>query len=168
MNSTYTQSQAETFTITNAKYLASKVQTDLLRLHRYYYSTHNEPTFREIQDYHDELVLLQVHNYLEEIEYGFVEDNCWIKALKYTARQGGVLTADEDPGGIRFSNVSHGAKFTSVLKYNNNWFVAPQSEKDSFKYKNPIKRRDGTGYNGNWEQQRAYSSGGRGFLRSGI
>ncbi len=168
MSSTYTQSKAKTFTITDAKYLASKVHTDLFRLHRYYYNTHNEPTLQEIQDYHDELVLLQVYNYLEEIEYGFVEDNCWVKALKYTARQGGVLTADEDPGGIRFSKISHGAKFTSMLKYNNNWFVAHQSEKNNFKNKNPVSRVTGPDYSGNWEQQRAYSSGGRGFLRSGI
>ncbi len=168
MSSTYTHSQAKTFTITNAKYLASKVQTDLLRLHRYYYSSHGKPTIQEIQNYHVELVLLQVYNYLEEIEYGFVENNCWVKALKYTARQGGVLTSDEDPGGIRFSNVSPGAKFTSLLSYNATWQAASQLERDNFKKKNPVSRVTGTDYSGNWEQQRAYSSGGRGFLRSGI
>ena len=167
MSSTFTGSYAETFTITNAKYLASKVQTDLMRLHHYYHQSHGGPTLRDIQDYHGELILLQVHDYLGEIEYGFVENNSWVKALKYTARQGGVLTADDDPGGIRFSNISRNARFTSMLRYNANWHNASAHEKASFREENPIKRTPGKGYSGNWEQQKAYSSGGRGFLREG-
>ena len=52
MSSTYTHSQAETFTITNAKYLASKVQTDLMRLHKFYYSSHGSPTLTDIENYY--------------------------------------------------------------------------------------------------------------------
>ena len=163
MSSTYTGSYAETFTITNAKYLASKVKTDLMRLHHYY----GKPTVRDIEKYHDELILLQVHDYLREIEYGFVENNHWVKALKYTARQGGILTADDDPGGIIFSDISGNPNFTSVLGYNANWHNAPAHERADFEKKSPIKRTLGDGYRGNWEQQKAYSSGGRGFLREG-
>ncbi len=168
MSSTYTQSQAQTFTITNAKYLASKVQTDLMRLHHFYCNSHYGPTVQDVEDYHNELVLLQIYNYFEDIEYGYVFGNSWVKALKYTARQGGILTLDEDPGGIRFSILPHGATFASMLKYNANWRAAPQSYKDAFKNESPVKRSTGKGYGGVWEEQRAYSSGGRGFLRSGI
>ncbi len=169
MSLTYTQSQTETFTITNAKYLASKVYADLLRLHRYYCGTHYGPTLDEIKQYHDELVLLQMHGYLEEIEYGFVYNDSWVKALKYTARQGSALTANDDPGGIRFSSgVPLTAKFSSMLWYNAKWIAAPQHEKDNFKNISPVNRGTGDGYAGIWKQQREYSSGGHGLARSGI
>lgn len=167
MSSTYTHSQAETFTITNAKYLASKVQTDLMRLHRFYYSSHGSPTLTDIEKYYNELVLLQVYNFLDEIEYGFTVDGTWVKALKYTARQGGVLTSDEDPGGIRHGYVPSNASFSSFLRYNSRWHSF-LSDKQAFLDRTPIQRTTGSGFNGNWQQQRAYSSGGRGLLRSGI
>ncbi len=78
------------------------------------------------------------------------------------------MAADDDPGGIRFSNVSHSAEFCSVLRYNANWRAASDYERESFKEKNPVNREPGGGYSGSWTQQRAYSSGGRGLLRSGI
>lgn len=167
MTSTYTHSEAQTFTITNAKYLASKVETDLMRLHRYYFESHGSPSLADIRAYHDELVLLQMWNFLDKIEYGFHVNSGWVKALKYTARQGGVLTANDDPGGIRFVSIPTSARFSSFLRYNNRWHSA-SSEKKEFLRKTPISRTSGPGYSGNWAQQRAYSSGGRGLLRSGI
>lgn len=168
MSSSYTHTDAESFTLTNAKYLASKVQADLLRMHRFYYASHREPTLDQIQEFHDELVLLQIHNYLWEIEYGFADGSTWIKALKYTARDGGVLTADEDPGGISFTQVSSNASFASMLRYNSKWHAASYHEQQSFRDKSPVTRTPGNGYSGDFQQQRAYSSGGRGLLRSGI
>ena len=168
MSSTYTHSQAQTFTISNARYLASKVQTDLMRLHRLYYDSHRRPTITEINEYYEELVLLQRYDFLDEIEYGFHDGRSWIKALKYTARQGGVLAADDDPGGIRYSNVPPNAKFTSVLKYNHRWGDDYLPDKRTFLNQTPVRRVPGDGYSGHWEQQRAYSAGGRGLLRAGI
>jgi hypothetical protein len=168
MSVTYTQSESQTFTVTNAKYIASKVQTDLLRLHRFYYDSHKEPTLKDIQEYHDELVLLQTYNYLDEIEYGFVVNDRWVKALKYTARQGGVITADDDPGRIKFNVISGSARFTSMLRYNANWRNATAYQKDTFRAENPVKRVSGQGYSGDWVQQSSYSSAGRGLLKSGI
>ena len=169
MSSTYTASKSETFTITDAKYLASKVQTDLMRLHRLYYASHSAPTINEIQEYHDELVLLQIYNFLKEIEYGFRLDQRWIKALKYTARQSGVLTTDDDPGGIRHTIIPNNARFTSFLRYNNRWNSAEcESEQKEFLNKTPVKRTTGKGYAGTWMEDRAYSSSGRGLMRSGV
>jgi len=167
MSSTYTHTQAETFTITNARYLASKVQTDLMRLHRFYFDSHGRPTLSDLQKYHDELVLLQVYNFLNEIEYGFTVNGRWVKALKYASRQGGVLTTDEDPGGIRYVNIPDNASFSSFLRYNSRWHGSI-SDKQSFLDRTPIQRNTGSGFEGDWKQQRAYSSGGRGLLRSGI
>ncbi len=167
MSESYTESHANTFTITNAKYLASKVETDLMRLHRYYYQSHGRPTLREIKNYHDELVLLQKFNFLDKIEYGFVHNNAWVKALRYTARQGGVLTADDDPGGISCPAIPTNAAFSSLLWYNNRWNSAIDERKD-FKRQTPVLRETEANYLGDWTQERAYSSGGRGLLRAGI
>ncbi len=167
MDGSYTESKANTFTITNARYLASKIETDLMRLHRYYYQSHGRPTLREIKNYHDELVLLQMFNFLDRIEYGFVLGENWVKALSYTARQGGVLTADDDPGGISCPSIDLDAKFTSVLAYSNLWNSAI-AERKSFLRQTPVLRPTEANYFGDWTQERAYSSGGRGLLRSGI
>lgn len=99
MNFACTQTSSNTFTATHPNYLASKVQTDLLRLHRYYYHEIGFPNLNDIRKYHKELVLLQKYNLLDEIEYGFVYKNSWVKALKYSLRQGGLLIRDEYPGG---------------------------------------------------------------------
>ena len=168
MSSTYTHSQAQTFTISNARYLASKVQTDLMRLHRLYYADYGHPTVTEINEYYEELVLLQQYNLLDEIEYGFCHKDRWLKALKYTARQGGVLVADDDPGGIRYSDIRRDAQFTSMLRYNSRGRNNNLPDKRSFLNQTPVRRVPGDGYSGHWEQQRAYSAGGRGLLRAGI
>ena len=167
MTATYTHSHASTFTLTNAKYLASKVQADLMRLHRYYYGSHGAPALDQIERYYEELVLLQVYNFLDKIEYGFVDGHQWIKALQYAARQGGVLAVDDDPGGIRFSYVPPQAQFSSMLVYNHRWQTAI-AEKAEFLRKSPIYRTEGKDYKGTWSHQRAYSSGGRGLVRAGI
>ena len=168
MSSTFTHSQAQTFTITDAQYLASKVQTDLMRLHRLYSASHGHPTESEINDFYKELVLLQQYNLLDEIEYGFCLGSSWVKALKYTARQGGVLTADDDPGGIRYSSISPHAQFTSILRYNSRGRDNNLPDKRNFLNQTPVRRISGPGLSGEWQQQRAYSSGGRGLLRGGI
>ena len=162
MSESYTESKANTFTITNARYLASKIETDLMRLHRYY----GRPTLSEIKNYHQELVLLQTFDFLDRIEYGFVLGKNWVKALSYTARQGGILTANDDPGGISYTDIKS-ARFTSVLTYNNRWNSA-LSDKQDFLRQTPVLRETVGGYLGDWTQERAYSSGGCGLLREGI
>lgn len=166
MSSTYTQTGVDAFTITHAKYLASKVYADLMRLHRYYDGI---PSVEEIIKYHEELVLLQKFDFLSEIEYGFVKNSNWVKALKYQARRGSILVADDDPGGIQYSPLLKGASFTSVLSYNNRWSQSEAaSDKRLFLNQTPIARILGAGYGGNWSQNRAYSAGGRGLVRWGI
>ena len=167
MSSTYTQSSTNTFTWTNSRYLASKVAADLMRLHRYYHASHGAPSLEMVQKYHHELVLLQMYNFLDEIDYGFVRSNAWVTALKYKARQGGVLAIDDDPGGVRPAQVPADAHFGSVLVYNHRW-MTELAKKKEFLMETPLQRHEGNGYSGEWAQQRAYSSGGRGLLRYGI
>ena len=164
MSSTYATSQSTTFTVTHARYLASKVKTDLYRLHSYY----REPSLEDIDKYEQELILLLKEDYLDEISYGFQEDGEWVIAVMYKASQGGVITTDDDPGGLRYREKPEGAQFTSMLFYNKNWRNATESQKNSFRRESPIQRVSGTEPNGNWEQQHAYSAGGRGIVRYGI
>lgn len=169
MSFTYAASEARTYAIVNPKYLASKIKTDLMRLHHYYYETHGSPSEAEIEKCHDELVLLQELDLLHEIEYGFYKDGKWIKALKYAARQGGVLAADDSPGGIKFSHIPEGAGFGSFLLHSHRWNLpSAVVAKREFLLLTPVRRVPGNGYSGDWVQHRAYSSGGRGLLRSGI
>ncbi len=166
MSGTYTESKANTFTISHARYLASKVETDLMRLHRYYYPSHNSPTLIEIKDYHDELVLLQKFNFLDEITYGFKLNGVWVKFIKYKATQGDHLITDNDPGGVAYSIISTNAMFSSFLTHNNNWNSNSDDGK-KFLQETPIDRGWGTDCPGVGSEQKMYLSGGRGFIRSG-
>ena len=167
MGTTFTQSDVSTFTITNARYIGSKVKTDLMRFNRYYFDSHGEPSISHIEDLHNEFVLLLVYNLLNEIEYGFKKDNCWVKALKYSSRENGVMAGNDDPGGVEFSTVPRDARFSSVLTYNEHSHRYAE-DKRKFLLETPINRVSGNEISGDWNQQRSYSSGGRGVLRSGI
>ena len=95
---TYTTTHSETFTVTHAIYIAVKIGTDLKRMQRFY----GKPSDTQIEDYEKEIIALLKGNYLDKIEYGYKTDNgAWGIALKYEARYGGVLIADDDPGRIR-------------------------------------------------------------------
>ncbi len=166
MTGTYTQSQTNSFTITNAKYLASKIETDLMRLHRYYYQSHGRPTLSEIKQYHEELVILQKFNFLDEITYGFKLNGVWVKFIKYKATQGDHLITDNDPGGVTCSIISTDATFFSFLTYNNNWNSNSEDGK-RFLQETPINRGWGTDNPAMGSEQKMYLSGGRGFIRSG-
>ena len=65
MSNTFTTT--ETFTVTHARHLASKVATDLKRIQRFY----GEPSDKWINDYEDELVTLLKGGYVETVTYGF-------------------------------------------------------------------------------------------------
>ena len=171
MSSTYTRSQAETFTITNAEYLASKVRADLQRFNRFYGSPPLSSLSKyDVGDYERELILLQQYNYLYQITYGFISNNQWVKAVRYSVSYDGSLTTDDDPGGFRYSEIPFGSSFTSVLTNNHNWEVASFADRQSFESQSPVKRSFGSGYGGEerFTQQKVYSSGGRSLARSGI
>ena len=166
MSTSYTFSEIETFTVTHARRIASKVATDLLRFQRFY----GEPSHRWIDDYEAELVALLKHDYLKRVTYGFKGDGKWVEALRYRALPGGVLVSDDDPGKIRpVAEVS--ASFSSYLIYNDNWYQLSQEERQAFKASLPFQRScyDEPGVeNGYWVDDRNYTAGGRGLGRSTI
>ena len=84
MTQTYTTS--ETFTLTHAKYLASKVAADLLQMQMFYSSPSNE----KINQYISELTTLLVHGYLESVDYGFRKDGKWVIQTSYSVKNGSI------------------------------------------------------------------------------
>jgi len=89
MSTSFTSSNTHTFTVTNAKYIASKVATDLKRIQRFY----NTPSDNMIDKYEQELVVYLKNGFLTEITYGFLSDEDWINpTLRYTPQD--FLTSD--------------------------------------------------------------------------
>ena len=162
----YTYTQTETFTVTHAKHIASKVATDLLRLQRFYGS----PSDAQINEYEEELVALLKGDYLKEVTYGFKRNGCWVEALRYHALPGGNLTND-DPGRILPGvNVSD-ATFGSYLIHNSRWLALTPAQRTTFSAALSIDRGHGTEpqlESGSWSTGLSYSAGGQGIGRSTI
>lgn len=166
MSNSYTNSNTQTFTITHAKYLASKVATDLKRLQRFY----GDPSDAHIEQYEAELIELLKAGFLDKVTYGFKKDGKWIEpTLRYTASElSGYTSSDDDPGRIKPGANIAGSTFYSFLTYSQVYHVASQSAKDTFKKTLPFIRvgADEPGLNGYMSSDKSYSSGGKALDRS--
>lgn len=168
MSFSYTNSSTQTFTLTNAKYLASKVSADLKRIQRFY----GFPSDERIANYETELIEFLKRGFLSEISYGFQKDDKWIEpTLKYTAKDlSGSIGSDDDPGKIRPGADVSGATFYSYMVYSSSYDNLSQSEKDVFEGTLPFSRNGAPepGINGYVSSDKSYSSGGRSLDRSSI
>lgn len=165
MSNSYTRT--ETFTITNAKYLASKVATDLMRFRRFY----DKPSFELIAAYEAEITALLKEDYLDNVIYGFKRDGKFVEALRYHALPGGILVDDDDPGKIRPGVDVSNAEFSSYLYKNSRWTNLTQAEKDSFEANLPFIRTfadEPPLESGAWARDHNYLSAGRALQRSHI
>lgn len=117
MTTTFTTSSTSSFTITHAKYLASKIAADLRQMQIFY----GRPTDKEIEDYIVEAAVLLVGEYLKDVTYGFRRNGEWVMALKYEVRTGGVLIDDRSGRirpGINVSTATWGSFLNYSAKYN--------------------------------------------------
>ena len=166
MSTSFTFSDTITFTLTHAKYLASKVGTDLKRLQRFYGS----PSDASIAEYETELTELLKAGYLRTMTYGFRKDGDWVEpSLRYTARDlAGLAANDDDPGKIRPGIDVSGASFYSYLTYSNAWSQLTTPQQDAFMRTLPFLRTSANepGVNGHLVSDLTYSSGGRALNRS--
>jgi Bacterial HORMA domain family 1 len=166
MSSSFTFSESQTFTLTHAKHIASKVATDLKRMQRFY----NYPSDSSIISFETEVIELLKKGYLGTITYGFQKDAKWIEpALRYTAKElTEMTTTDDDPGRIRPGANIVGASFYSYLTYSSAWNKLTQFEKDAFKKDLPFQRggAEEPGINGYLSNDKTYSSGGKALERS--
>ena len=168
MSSSYSISTTETFTIVHARYIASKVATDLMRFKRFY----NSPPDEWINNYEAELIHLLKHDVVENVIYGFKREEKWTEAtIRYTVLPDGTISTNDDPGKIRPGLDIVNASFTSLLTYNSKWLRLSSLEQAAIKNGCPIQRSTGSapmlevGY---WADDLSYSAGGRGLGRSTI
>ena len=165
MSGTITQSQ--TFTITNARYLASKVKTDLTRMRNFYGS----PSEASIEKFELELAALLAAGYLSKVTYGFRRNGAFVApSIEYTAEQLAAGWANDRPGGIMIGANIVGATFYSFLEYNSKWFNLAQSDRMAFEDTLPVQRptADTPGVSGYYESDRSYASGGTALSRKSL
>lgn len=168
MSYSYSRSETQSFTITHAKKIASKVASDLKRMQRFY----SQPSDTSIANYEEEVVQMLKAGYLKKVSYGFQRDGKWIEpSLHYEANEfGGLATVDDDPGRIKPGANISGATFYSYLIYNNDWTKLSEEERTSFKEGLPFNRgsADEPGINGYLSRDKTYSSGGKSVIRSTV
>ena len=168
MSSSYTTSSTQTFTLTHAKYLASKVAADLKRIQRFYGS----PSDTQITSYEGELTEYLKAGYLSEVSYGFKRDDNWIEpTVKYTAKDlAGMCGNDDDPGRIRAGADISNASFYSYLIKNYAFYLLSETEQSKFEDSLPFKRAGAPtpGISGYISSDKSYSSGGRALDRSSV
>ena len=169
MNSyTTTGTFSDTFTITHARHIASKVATDLLRFQRFYSS----PSDHWINSYEAELAILLKYDAVDTVIYGFQRNGRWTMAsARYVALPGGSIRADDDPGKIRPGFDVSDAHFTSFLTYSTNWFRLSIAARTAIERELPFQRAAGSSpalERGQWVGDRNYYAGGRGVGRSTV
>ena len=168
MSSSFTITEARTFTVTHARHMAAKVATDLKRLQRLY----GRPGDTSIAEYETEVIALLKAGYLGTVTYGYRRNGCWIEpTLRYTARDlAGMSANDDDPGCIRPGANVDGASFYSYLTYSAAWDRLSEAEQDSFKKSLPFYRGGAPepAIDGYLSNDRTYSSGGRALDRASV
>jgi hypothetical protein len=168
MTTSYTVSEAITFTVTHAKHLAAKVATDLKRIQRLYGS----PSDGDIANYEGELILLVREGYLSTVTYGFRRNGAWIEpTLSYSSRDvGSGASDDDDPGRVRPGAEISNATFYSYLTYSSAWEQLSVTARDAFKRQLPIQRAGAPepAVNGYLSSDRTYSAAGRALARSSV
>jgi hypothetical protein len=166
MSYSYTFSESQTFTVTHARHIASKVATDLKRIQRFY----GNPSDYMIEKYEAEIIEYLKNGYLGSVTYGFKKSGNWIEpTLKYTSKElAGLNANDDDPGRIRANANIEGAGFYSYLTYSSIWDSLTKTEQDNFQRTLPIQRigAEEPGISGYLSNDKTYSSGGRALDRS--
>ena len=127
MSYSHTTTATTTFSLSNAKYVVSKVQTDLRQFQRWY----GEPSDTWIDAYHDERVVLSARGLVDRVKYGFQRGGIWVLTLEYTFRYDGTLLGDDRAGGVRHAFSRNGAVFGSYLYWSSAWDRLSPSERDA-------------------------------------
>lgn len=132
---TYSLTRSATFTITDARYIASKVGADLRNLN----SLYGAPALGSIDAYVEEVAQLLKAGYLLTVDYGFKAGDGWKLRLRYTATIGGQLR-DDTPGRLPYDAPIAGVPFYSYLRYSNAFFTLNAAQRQAFEDTLPISR----------------------------
>lgn len=162
--STTTFTRSQTFTRSDAKYVASKMAADLYRMQRLY----GAPSEYQRQCTIAEVIELLSRGYLRDVHIGFKRNGKWVVAIRYEAYNGG-LVGDDSAGGVPAGVNVAGATHYNYLRYSSAFLNLSPSEKERVKAALPWRRTngqmpaDGDGY---WTSDRTYSRNGGGTARS--
>lgn len=166
MSTSFSVSATQTFTITHARHLASKVATDLKRMQRFYGS----PSDTMIAQFESELIEYLKAGYLDKVSFGFMRNGSWIEpTLQYTAKDiAGMQGTDDDPGRVKPGADVSGASFYSYLEQNSSYSILTATAKEAFKETLPFSRTEAAtpGISGYLTNDKSYSSGGKTLDRS--
>lgn len=167
MSSSFTFTETSSFTVTHAKYMASKVATDLKRMQRLY----GKPSDAEIAQYEAELTVLLRDSLIKSVWYGFKRNGQWIEpALRYTARDLHSASNDDDPGRVRPGMNVDGATFYSFLSYSDGWTQLTDAGREEIRKKLPFQRGSASEptVSGYLSQDLTYSAGGKSLARDSV
>jgi hypothetical protein len=157
----YSYTSSTTFTLTDAKNIASLVAADLLRFNSFY----GKPLESHIDDYEQELIAFLKAGYLASVTYGLRRNGDWVHAIKYHVENGELIGGlDETSGGFRPKKNISDCDFGSYLIKNEEWSRITRDERDRFEKSLPFTRigaSEPQPESGSWSQDKIYGSGGR-------
>ncbi len=162
---TFTRSNATTFTIVHARYLASKISADMHLFAAYYGS----PSESHIRNLAEELAQLLKGGYVADYEFGFKKEDAWVVSCRYTIDESGGTTTDDRPGRVVSTVDVTGASFYTYLTKSWKWSQLDESEREDIEKSLPIQRTtadrpgDGNGYR---VSDKTYSTNGTSAARS--
>lgn len=168
MSFSTTVTETKTFTVTHARYLASKISTDLKRIQRLYPGHISD---QRITEYEQEATEYLKAGYLHLVIYGFQKDKSWIEpTVQYTAQQRLDNNVDDDPGKIAPNKNIAGACFASYLEHNAAWFRLTEQQREAFESTILLKRvgAPAPSVSGYFESDLSYSAGGQSLARSRV
>ncbi len=163
--STFTRTHAATFTITHAKYLASKIAADLNASSR----LHGRPAISVVEQYNEELIELLRYGYLSQYEFGFKRNGKRVLSWAYEVDSYGSISGDDRPGKMSAYVDLSTTSFFNYVSYTDKYFNLSLDEQAAFKASHPINRTSGdppSDGNGVWSgTEKNYSAGGTGVSR---
>jgi hypothetical protein len=163
-SNTQTRSLTETFTIADAKYLASRIAHGLTLLRLYC----GQLTSQKVQDLVLEASILMKFGLLDNVRYGYQKNEDWVYALGYSVNDlGQVVASNDEPSIFDLPTNLNEAEWHSFLtrRYNPSLNTEDLAKIEQLL---PIKRSSGTepgSSNGNWTTDDAYYRNGVGLKR---
>ncbi len=136
---TYSYTTSYTFTITSARYLASKVATDLRQMQLFY----GRPSDYEITNFIEELVILMLGGWLKSITYGFKRSDYWVVALEYKMFLGSIRASDDNAGRVKYGINISGASWYSILTNSASFYSLSPTQRAQIDQSLPIRRTIG-------------------------
>ena len=159
-----TLTRTEAFTVSDTRYITSKITSDLTRFQMAY----KQPDDDLIKRLGMEAEILICNSVLDTVTYGLQRENSLITALSYTMRIDGSLENDDRSGGIWLGADVRGSHFYSLLEYNQNWEELHHTKQKEIEDSLPVRRIASTGLlsmDGLWAADRNYSLNGSGVSR---